>query len=31
MEFMSPVDRTAAEMWLVTRWSDKQSYLASRA
>jgi heme-degrading monooxygenase HmoA len=27
MEIMSPVDR-AAEMWLVTRWSDEQSYRA---
>lgn len=27
MEVMSPVDRTA-EIWLVTRWSDEQSYRA---
>ncbi len=25
MEVMSPVDNTA-EIWLVTRWSDEQSY-----
>ena len=27
MEVMSPVDRNA-EIWLVTRWSDEQSYRA---
>lgn len=27
MEVMSPIDRTA-EIWLVTRWSDEQSYRA---